>query len=114
MSDNTAPELPTAAVGEVNLYSVSFAGVLDTGESLTGTPTVAEQSTSDLTISNVSVSSSALTINGKTVAAGEAVQFKVSGQLTANSPYTLKITVGTDSTPAQTKVKYVKFKCEGV
>ena len=113
MTLNTAPERPVTAVGETNLFSVSFVGVLDSGESLTGTPTVTEVGTSDLTIENKVVSTTSLTINGKSVAAGKAVQFKVSGQAVANSPYTVKITVSTDSTPAQTKVKFVKFTCEG-
>lgn len=112
MGINTAPERPVAAVGETNLFSVSFAGVLDSGESLTGTPTVAEQTSSDLTISNVSVNTVALTINDRTVAIGDAVQFKVIGQLAATMTYLLKITATTDSSPAQTKVKYVEFKVE--
>lgn len=113
-SKNTAPDRPTVAVGETNLFSVDFSGILDSGESLSGTPTVVEVTTSDLTIASESVSSSALTINGKSVTAGQAVQFKVSGQAIANSPYTIKITCGTDSTPVQTKVKFVQFDCEGV
>jgi len=109
MGVNTAPERPVAVPGETNAFAVSFAGVLDSGESLTGTPTVAEQTTSDLTIANVAVNTSALTINNQSVAVGAAVQFTVAGQLTANSPYTLKITAATDATPAQTKIKYVVF-----
>jgi len=107
------------AVGETNLFAVSFAGVLDSGESLTGTPTVAEQTTSDLTITDLAdganqatVNTAALTIHGTTVAIGDALQFKVSGQKTTGSPYTLKLTVSTDSSPAQTKVKYVTFLAE--
>jgi len=113
MGINRAPERPVVAVGETNLFSVSLVGVLDSGESATGTPIVTEQTTSDLTIENISVSSAELTINDRAVAAGSAIQFKVFGQLAANSPYLLKITFGTDSTPAQTKIKYVEFKVEG-
>lgn len=83
--------------------------MLDSGESMTGTPTVAEQTTSDLTITNEAVNTSTLTIKGNSVAAGRAVQFLVSGHLAANSPYKLKITVATDSTPAQTIVRHVQF-----
>jgi len=109
---NTAYERPVAVVGETNAFAVSFSGVLDSGELLTGTPTVAEQTSSDLTIQNKVVSTVALTINGATVAIRMAVQFTVVGQAAANSPYTIKITVGTDATPAQTKVKYVTFAVE--
>lgn len=110
MSVNTAPQRPMAAVGETNNFAVSVAGSLDTDESVTGTPTIAEQTTSDLTISNVAVSSSVLTINGESVAVGAAIQFKVLGQLEAKSAYLLKITFTTSSSPAQTKVKYIKFR----
>ena len=120
MGANTAPERFVAAVGETNLFAVSFAGLLDSGESLTGTPAVVEVTTSDLTIANIAaasnkgtVNTSTIIINGVDVVAGDAVQFKVSGQLLTHTPYTIMITAGTDSTPAQTKVKYVRFMCEG-
>ena len=108
MGQNTAPQRHQIAVGEVRNHAVSFADVLDAGELLTGTPTVAEQTTSDLTISNEAVSTSALTINHNTVPAYEAVQFSVSDQKAATA-YKIKITVSTDATPAQTLVKYVEF-----
>lgn len=109
MPANTAPQRPVVAVGETRNVSVSFVDLLDSGEVLTGTPTIVEVTTTDLTISNKRVSTTATTINGETVAIGKAVQFKVSGQLTTNSPYTIKITVGTDASPAQTFVKYVRL-----
>lgn len=107
MSELTAPQLPVVAVGDVWNGAVSFARQLDSGETLTGTPTVTEETTSDLTISNVAVSTSSLRINSTLVAAGTAVQFKVVGQ--TSGTYTLKITATTTSTPAQTLVRYVKF-----
>lgn len=110
MPANTAPQKPTIAVGEIRNVAVSFADVLDSGELLTGTPTVVEVTTTDLTLSSKAVNTAALTINGESVAIGKAVQFRVSGQLVANSPYTIKITVSTDASPAQTLVKYVTFE----
>ena len=112
MSLSTAPQRPVAIVGETNNFSVSFAGKLDSGEVLTGTPTAAEQTSSDLTITNVAVSTAALTINDISVAIGLAVQLSVSGHLVANSPYKVKITAVTDSSPDQTKVGYLIFKAE--
>jgi hypothetical protein len=106
---NTAPQQPTLAVGETRVVSVSFAGKLSDSETLTGTPTVTEQTTTDLTIANKAVSTAALTIDGETVAAGEAVQFSVSGQLAATGSYTIAITCGTTSTPAQTVKGFVTF-----
>lgn len=112
MPANTAPQRPTIAEGEVRNVSVSFVDVLDDGELLTGTPTVSEQGTSNLTISNVSINSANLTINGESVSPGQAVQFRVSGQRASTGSYTIKITVGTDATPPQTLVKYIRFSVD--
>lgn len=113
MGLNTAPQQPVMAVGEARNFAVSFADVLDAGELLTGTPTVTEETTTDLTIASKVVNTAELTIDGRTTAIGQAVQFRVSGQLLTHTPYTLKITVGTTASPAQTIVKYVKFVVEG-
>ena len=107
-----ADQMPSFAVGDTRNGAVSFADQLDSGEVLTGTPTVEEQTTSVLTIANKAVSTAEKTINGETVAIGEAVQFTVSGQ--TSGTYTLKITATTDSTPAQTLVRYVRFQVEPV
>jgi len=116
VGDNTARERPTFAVGESNLCSVDMRGVLDDGELIDSVSSVAEVpnvgTATDLTITNEIVSQADLVINGLTVPTGKAVQFLVSGQ-SLNTDYTLKITFVTDSSPAQTKVKYVKFKTEG-
>lgn len=99
----TAPQRPVFTVGEENLLSVSYDGRLESGEVLTGTPTAIEKTTSDLTITNVSVSSTALIINNKSVAAGRAIQCFVVGHIVVNAPYTVNFTATTDSSPAQTK-----------
>lgn len=108
----TAYQRPVLVVGETRNVAVDFQDVLDSGELLTGTPTVAEVTTTDLTIASKAINTAALTIDGRAVAIGEAVQFKVSGQLAANSPYTIKITVSTTASPAQTLVRYVVFEVE--
>jgi len=109
MGELTAWGNPVAAVGESNNFAVSFDKVVDSGELLTGTPTVEEVTTTDLTIENKAVSGVALSIRGETVAIGKAVTFSVSGQTLASSPYTVKITVSTDSTPSQTKIRFIQF-----
>lgn len=58
--------------------AVDFTDMLDAGEALTGTPTVVEVTTSQLTLDNKAVSTGALTINNRAVAIGDAVQFRVS------------------------------------
>lgn len=110
MGAHTAIQLADIAVGETRTPAISFKDVLESGELLAGTPTIVEETTSDLTLANKRVNTAALTINGESVAIGQAVQFKINGQLTVNSPYTLKITVGTDASPAQTFVKKVRFR----
>lgn len=108
MSEKTAPEVPTFAPGEVRNGSVSFANWLDSGETLSGTPTVAEVTTTDLTITNKAVSTAALTINDKSVALGQAVQFTFTGQLATRASYTIQIT--TVSSGSQTMIGYVTFQ----
>lgn len=95
-----APQRQTMSAGETRLVSVDFTGKLDGGELLTGAVTTAI-SPSGPTISNAAVSMSALTINGETVAIGQAVQFKITGT-TAGTTYAVTITVATNSTPAET------------
>ena len=105
----TAVEIGTLIVGETRNAAVSFADLLDSGESLSGTPVVAEVSTSDLTISNAAVSSTSLTIQGESVAAGLAVTFRVTGG-TAGQTYTIKITANTDASLSQTVIGYVTLQ----
>ena len=93
------------------MCSVSFEGKLDSGELLTGTPTVLEVGTSDLTLANKAVSTGSLTINGATVATGQAVQFTATG-FTGGRTYTIRLSAGTDATPAQTLVGVVTLLAE--
>ena len=76
---NIAPQRHEKCVSEVINVKVDMRSVLDTGELLSGTPTVAEVDDTDLTIQNNIVNTATLTINDDTVAVGEAVQFRVSG-----------------------------------
>ncbi len=101
MTANTAQQIQCKTASEVRVAAVSFQGKLDSGELLTGTPTVVEVTTTDLTLANKAVNTAALTIDGVSNAIGEAVQFSIAGG-TAGTAYTINIQVGTDSTPAQT------------
>lgn len=99
---------PALAAGDEQNGAVSFAKQLKTGELLTGTPTVEEEAgAGDLVISNVALNTDAEEINGVEVPAYEAVLFHVTSQ--SAGEYALKLTVTTDSTPARTLVRYVKF-----
>jgi len=99
---STAPQRPSASVGATKNVAVSFSGELDSGEKLTGTPTIVEDTTSDLTITNKTVSVETLNINKVDVPIGEAVQCSVSGFVSDNFPYTLNIVAVTDGSPPQT------------
>lgn len=96
-----APQEQAMRTTETRIISVSFVGKLDSGELLAGvsTPTA---SPAEATISDEAVNTSALTILGKPVAIGQAVQFKVTGA--AANTYTITVTATSDSSPAQTLV----------
>lgn len=103
------PQIPNLSEGDTEMFAVDCSDLLDGTELLTGTPTAVEQTTSDLTIGNVAVNTATLTILGRSVVAGKAVQFSVSGQLQANSPYTVRVTTATDASPARTFVRDAGF-----
>lgn len=100
----TLTQRPTISAGDVDLVSIDYTDYLDSSELLTGTPTVAEQTTANLTFANIAVTTTAVVILGKTVAIGKALRFKVSGQV-AGVTYTVRVTAATDSTPARTVVR---------
>jgi len=87
-----------ASPDEHRISSVDFGGKLDSGELLTGSPTVTEVTTTDLVITNAQVSTGILTINGSSVPVGEAVQFKVDyASAEVRKKYIVKVVCGTDA-----------------
>lgn len=104
---DTAPQIRRVHVDETRVVSVDFTGKLDSGELLTGTPSISEDSTSDFAISNPQVSTTALTINNTSVAAGMAVQFQVDANPGVSGIRVLDITVSTDA--GQTLVGRIKI-----
>lgn len=109
MSD--APQIHTIRVGSDENISVDCSPVLDTSELMTGIPTVEEVSTSDLTITDVSINTQTMTINSSTVIAGKAIQFSVADVPVSALGETKKIrlTFTTDSTPVRTPVKIIEL-----
>jgi len=103
-----APQIHSKRTGETRLVSVDYTDKLDAGELLTGTPTIVEVTTSDLTLANKVVNTAALTIRNRTVIIGQAVQFSVAGGQDG-AAYTIQITVTTDSSPAQTLVDQIRL-----
>ena len=99
----------TISVGDTEVIDVDFTQQLRSGESLTGTPTVVELTTTDLSLGSKAVNSATFenARNGKTVAVGAGVQFSISGGTAANSAYTISVTCSTDGSPARTLVRYL-------
>lgn len=115
MSCQTAQQVYTMTTGEVRTVAVHFLDKLGlpvtAGELLTGTPTVAEQTTSALTLDNKRVNTGTITVLSRTCIAGKAVQFRITASgATAGTEYTIKITCGTDATPAQTLETFVRVQ----
>ena len=103
-----ALDRPIKSVSEVCNVAVDFTDLLDSGELLTGTPTIVEVTTTALTLSDKAVSTAALIINGRTVIIGAALQFKVVGGA-AGTEYEIRLTCATNSTPAQTRIARIKL-----
>lgn len=101
MSNVNAPQQWVMTDGETIIVSVDCGGLLDSGE-LIDSVTGVTGSPSGLTISDVQKNTVTLTINNRTVLAGQAVQCKVTGG-TANVLYTLEATIVTTSNPPQTR-----------
>ena len=99
----TANQVRYMTTTEIRNCIVAFAERLDTNEKLAGTPTIT--STAGLTITNKAVSDSVLTVEGESVAVGEAVTFTLGASAAGN--YTITLTCDTDSDPAQTLTGYV-------
>ena len=106
-----ADQLPRKSPADVEAGACSFTNELRSGELLTGTPTIAAQTTSDLTISNQGKNASEQTIAVVVTAANQAATWTCSGG-TSGTRYSLKVTVTTDASDARTLVRLVDFCCE--
>ncbi len=103
------PVSHTVEVGEIRNVSIDMRGKLDAGELVTGIPTIAEITTTDLSFANNAFNTGDVTINGSVCATGQAVLFKVSGFL-SGVKYRIRVTATTTATPAQTLIEYVVIK----
>lgn len=93
---------------EVKNFAVRFDADLVTDEDLTGTPTVVELYTSDLTISNVGLNLAERLVSGLNIAANRAVEFTVAGG-TRGQVYTLEVRGGSNATYPQTLTRQVRL-----
>ncbi len=92
----TAPQIQTKHPDEDVAVTCNFQHLLDTGETLVGTPTVTEETSSGITVGASVVTPTDMSINNSTVSAGLAAQVRISGG-TAGAWCTLKISVVTSS-----------------
>ena len=106
----TLEQQASISEGDTDVASIDYTPYLDADELLTGTPTAAEQTTSDLTLSNVAVSTAVTEIMGTNVVIGKAVQFSVTGQQ-SGTRYRIRITASTDASIARTKVVDIILNC---
>ena len=106
-----ANEIRHKHASETRTISIAYTDKLDSGEALTGTPTVSEISSSDLTLSGAQINSGELTINGETVAANNAVQCQVAGG-TSGSTYSVLVSVVTDASSPGAQTFYDTIKIE--
>lgn len=104
----TLEQQPQISEGDVDVVSIDYTSYLDSDETLSGTPTVTEVTTADLTLASKAVSSAALVILGRTVAIAKAVQFSVSGQQSGTT-YRVRVSVATSA--SRTKVVDVLLVC---
>ena len=88
-------DIPAVKEGAIENGAADYTDWLDGTELLSGTPTVVEVDTADLTISQVERNTATVEVKGRTVAIDKAVKFRVAGQLTGKL-YKLKITVDSD------------------
>ena len=108
MSKPTIEKAGEIVPGEVLVGGVSFADRLNSGETITGTPTAAVTQLSGATdadgiaTSAVAANSASVTIDGNTVATGEGVLFTVTSQSNAARGAKYQILVTATTTEDQT------------
>lgn len=94
---------------ETRNAAVDFTNVLPSGISLTGTPTVTEQTTSDLTVASVALGTGSRVINGTTVETSKWVSFSVAGGNSGQS-YTLDVSATSAESPAETYHQHITIE----
>lgn len=107
---NTAPQVRELNTAEIANVAVDCSGFLDSGETITGAVTVAEVSTSQLTITGAQTNGSSIVIDGVTVGAGLGVQFTVNTTGSAAGTYRILVTVVTSA--SQTRKGFVTLVVE--
>lgn len=110
MSTIQADKILAMGAGASEIISVDFGNTLEEAELLTGDPTVTDDAeTGDLVITDAQVNESGLLIDGSTAAAGQAIQFRITGGQKGKE-YTLRMVCST--TAGRTKHGLQRLKVE--
>ena len=110
MTKRYAKETYKVYDGDDRIISIDFEGLLDEGETLTGTPTVQEDAdTPSLTITEEQVNTTEIVIKRRKVAVGQAVLFRLDRGSADVGDYEIDVTVATSA--GQTLPGSVKIEC---
>ena len=95
---HTLTQRHTLSVGATRVVRINCTPDIDSGVLLTGTPSITEQDTSDLTLTSKQVNTVGYSDNntGHTVAAGKGILFTVAGG-SSGSTYTVLVSCDTDT-----------------
>lgn len=111
MTTNVTLRRMPVNVGEGFNDTVDIEGLLKGSELATGTPLVVEVNTTDLSITNKAVNTVEQTVEGRTVAIGEGIDYTISGFV--KGIYRLKITLITTATPVATRIGFAEYEVCG-
>lgn len=99
--------IPAISAESKRTVTVDATLFLDGAATLTGTPTVTEVTTTDLTISSIQLNSTDIVVNGRDVEPNKAVMFQVEGQ-EAGSEY--QIVIRFETTDSQEEEFRIAFR----
>ncbi len=99
-------EFPSLSEGDIDSLRIFDEDFLRGSEVFSGTPTAAEQTSSDLTIGTLTLNGSAIVRDGVSYAANTVISVPVQGQLEATGEYSIKVTASTDAT------RTINFLCK--
>lgn len=94
---STARQINEITTLEVAVVSVDMRGLLDSGETLAGTPTITPPTGSGLAFTNKTVNSATIEVNGVSLTAGQAIQFKADATAGVAARYEVDIVCGTSA-----------------
>ncbi len=102
-------QVPVISAGETQVGACDLSTLLTTGATITRVPTVSQVGGSDLTISSVQATTSAITVDRRTIPIGRAVTYQVAG-MAANKRYTVEVVATSTDIVPQTIKRHAHFR----